>query len=95
MIMPERIPFDSSATTPIDPRVRQAMAPFLDGAFGNPSSLNQAGREVREATDRARRLLWVTQGCFSSRAKVDRFVDILTHVVLDLRPIATYSAMQA
>ena len=52
--MPERIYFDNSATTPIDPRVRQAMGPFFDSAFGNPSSLHQAEREAREAIEQPR-----------------------------------------
>ena len=46
--------FDNSATTPIDPRVREAMAPFLTGAFGNPSSLHWAGREAHAAVENAR-----------------------------------------
>jgi cysteine desulfurase len=49
-----RIYLDNSATTPLDPRVVQAMQPFLDGVFGNPSSLHQEGREARECLDRAR-----------------------------------------
>ena len=46
--------FDNSATTPIDPRVSEAMAPFLAGAFGNPSSLHWAGREAHAAVEHAR-----------------------------------------
>ena len=45
---------DHAATTPLDPRVRDAMAPFLDAAFGNPSSLHQAGREAHDALETAR-----------------------------------------
>lgn len=52
--MSSRIYFDHSATTPIDPRVLEAMLPYLAGAFGNPSSLHQEGREAREAIDTAR-----------------------------------------
>jgi cysteine desulfurase len=47
--------FDNSATTALDPRARQAMAPFLDGEFGNPSSLHAIGRQARSAVDAARR----------------------------------------
>ena len=32
--------FDHHATTPLDPRVREAMWPFLSGQYGNPSSLS-------------------------------------------------------
>ena len=49
-----RIYFDHSATTPLDPRVLDAMAPFLGGAFGNPSSLHHEGRVAREAIETAR-----------------------------------------
>jgi len=49
-----RVYFDNSATTPLDPEVRGAMQPFLDGVFGNPSSLHQDGREARAAVEAAR-----------------------------------------
>ena len=52
--MTSRIYFDHSATTPLDPRVLDAMAPFLGGAYGNPSSLHQEGRLARIAVDKAR-----------------------------------------
>ncbi len=52
--MNSRIYFDHSATTPLDPRVLDAMAPFLGGEFGNPSSLHHEGRVAREAVERAR-----------------------------------------
>src|SRR5271157_6006602 len=49
-----RIYLDNSSTTPLDPRVAQAMRPYLDAVFGNPSSLHREGREARECLDRAR-----------------------------------------
>jgi cysteine desulfurase len=52
--MSDRIYFDNSATTPLDPRVTKAMEPYLDGVFGNPSSLHWAGREAHEAIVQAR-----------------------------------------
>ena len=52
--MTSRIYFDHSATTPLDPRVLEAMAPFFGGAFGNPSSLHYEGRMARAAIDKAR-----------------------------------------
>jgi cysteine desulfurase len=52
--MASRIYFDHSATTPLDPRVRAAMAPFEDRVFGNPSSLHSEGREARTAVEKAR-----------------------------------------
>lgn len=45
---------DHAATTPIDPRVREEMLPFLSESFGNPSSMHMYGREVRQAIDTAR-----------------------------------------
>ena len=52
--MSSRVYFDHSATTPLDPRVLNAMGPFLSGAFGNPSSRHEEGRLARAAVDKAR-----------------------------------------
>ena len=52
--MSPRIYFDHSATTPLDPRVLAAMAPYLGGAFGNASSSHYEGRVAREAIETAR-----------------------------------------
>ena len=52
--MPQRIYFDNAATTAPDPRVLEAMQPYLDEFWGNPSSLYAEGRQAREAVDRAR-----------------------------------------
>jgi cysteine desulfurase len=49
-----RIYFDHSATTPLDPRVLQAMLPFLENSFGNASSQHAEGRTAREAIEKAR-----------------------------------------
>lgn len=46
--------FDHAATTAVLPEVKEAMLPFLDEAFGNPSSIHQYGRMVRTAIDEAR-----------------------------------------
>ena len=46
---------DHSASTPIDPRVVEAMLPYLTSSFGNPSSVHFFGQQVRAAVDRARR----------------------------------------
>jgi len=45
---------DYNATTPLCEPARTAMLPFLDGKFGNPSSIHAAGREARAAVDDAR-----------------------------------------
>ena len=52
--MHSRIYFDHSATTPLDPRVLEAMGPYLGGAYGNPSSQHQEGKIARQAVDKAR-----------------------------------------
>ena len=45
---------DHAATTPVDPRVRRAMEPYLKTEYGNPSSLHRWGRRARMAIDAAR-----------------------------------------
>ncbi len=45
---------DWNATTPLDPAVREAMLPWLDGHFGNASSRHEYGRQARAAVDEAR-----------------------------------------
>lgn len=48
--------FDHHATTPVDPRVLEAMMPFFTTAFGNAASVNHAyGRAAAEAVETARR----------------------------------------
>ena len=46
--------FDHNATTPVDPRVREAMLPWIGDQFGNPSSIHAFGQAAREAVERAR-----------------------------------------
>jgi cysteine desulfurase len=46
--------FDYNATTPLDAEVRAAMLPYLDGLFGNPSSVHHIGQQARAALDNAR-----------------------------------------
>ena len=45
---------DNAATTPMDPRVLEAMLPHLGGGRGNPSSLHATGAAAREAVEGAR-----------------------------------------
>src|SRR5437870_5923838 len=45
---------DYNATTPLCDAAREAMLPYLDRFFGNPSSVHAAGRETRAAIDNAR-----------------------------------------
>lgn len=45
---------DHNATTPLASEAKEAMLPFLDGEYGNPSSIHLAGRRARAAVDDAR-----------------------------------------
>jgi cysteine desulfurase len=45
---------DHQATTPLAPKARAAMLPFLDGRFANPHSPHRAGREAKAAVEVAR-----------------------------------------
>jgi cysteine desulfurase len=45
---------DYNATTPLCDDAREAMVPYLERHFGNPSSVHAAGREARAAVDNAR-----------------------------------------
>src|SRR5215212_3810756 len=45
---------DNAATTPLDPRVLEAMLPHLRAPRGNPSSLHGLGVSAREAVEAAR-----------------------------------------
>src|SRR5436305_431792 len=45
---------DYNATTPLCDAAREAMLPYLNRHYGNPSSIHAAGREARAAVDNAR-----------------------------------------
>lgn len=45
---------DHNATTPIDPRVLEAMLPFLKDNFANPSSTHYFGQSINEKVKQAR-----------------------------------------
>ena len=45
---------DYNATTPVFPEVKEAILPYLDKAFGNPSCIYSLGKEAKEAIERAR-----------------------------------------
>ncbi len=45
---------DNAATTPVDPRVKEAMLPYFDEIFGNASSNHVYGKEAKRAIETAR-----------------------------------------
>src|SRR6202008_1709369 len=45
---------DHAASAPLRPEAREALLPFLEGRFGNPSSAHRFGREARAALEDAR-----------------------------------------
>jgi cysteine desulfurase len=53
---------DHAATSPVLPEVREAMLPFLDDRWGNPSSIYATGREARKGVDEAREQLALAIG---------------------------------
>ena len=55
------IDLDHNASTPLDPRVREAITGALE--LGNPSSTHARGRQAREALDAARREAANALGC--------------------------------
>jgi cysteine desulfurase len=56
---------DYNATTPIDPRVAEAMVPCLTGLYGNPSSTHVEGRRAKTALEEARDKVAGCLGCRS------------------------------
>jgi cysteine desulfurase len=52
--MNRRVYLDHNASTPVHPEVVQAMLPYFEERFGNPSSVHSFGREAREGMDTAR-----------------------------------------
>ncbi len=50
----QTIYLDYNATTPVAPAVREAMLPYLEHHFGNPSSAHTIGRKAHQAVEQAR-----------------------------------------
>jgi cysteine desulfurase len=54
---------DHSASTPVDPRVVEAMVPFFKESYGNASGLHRQARASARALDQARRDVAEVLGC--------------------------------
>ena len=61
-----RVYLDYNATTPVDPAVFDAMAPFYKENFGNAGSIHTAGQRARAAVDSARESVAALLGAKSS-----------------------------
>ncbi len=58
-----RIYMDNAATTALSPAVLEAMLPYLNGTFGNASSIHAEGRAAHEGLEQARREVATVLGC--------------------------------
>ncbi len=63
--MPAPIYLDYNGTTPHDPEVIEAMRPFLESEFGNPSSAHWYGITPKRAVEKAREQVTDLLGCGS------------------------------
>ena len=54
---------DNAATTKMSQVAINAMLPYMDKVFGNPSSLHSVGQEAKEALDAARETVAACLGC--------------------------------
>ncbi len=54
---------DYAATTPVDPRVLEAMLPWFDASFGNPSSVHRFGQRAEAAVESARETVASVLNC--------------------------------
>ena len=54
---------DNAATTKMSPTAIEAMTPYFDGIYGNPSSLHSVGQRANEALTSARERIAARLGC--------------------------------
>ena len=54
---------DNAATTAMSQVAIDAMVPYFNKVFGNPSSLHSAGQEAKEALENARQTVAACIGC--------------------------------
>ncbi len=54
---------DHAATTPMRPEVAEAMRPFQDEIFGNPSGVHEISRRAKDALEEARERIAHVLGC--------------------------------
>ncbi|MCX6036793.1 MAG: cysteine desulfurase family protein [Chloroflexi bacterium] len=61
--MVDHIYLDYAATTPVDPRVLNAMLPYFNETFGNPSSVHRYGQQAEAAVESARETVATALNC--------------------------------
>src|SRR5262249_50035376 len=61
-----RVYLDTSATTPVDPEVIDAMMPYFRQELGNASSIHTFGQTAKAALDKARKQVAALIGSASS-----------------------------
>jgi cysteine desulfurase len=61
--VPSPIYLDYNATTPVHPEVAEAIRPYLENIFGNPSSIHLYGAQARTAVVKARAQVAALIGC--------------------------------
>src|SRR5690349_10069279 len=64
--MMDLVYLDNNATTRLDPRVVEAILPYLQDWYGNPSSVHRLGQRSRQAIDEARNQVAQLVGCADS-----------------------------
>ncbi len=64
--MEKRIYLDNAATTPLAPKVLEAMMPYMTDFFGNPSSSHSFGRKTKTAIENSRRTISKALNCSPS-----------------------------
>jgi cysteine desulfurase len=58
-----KIYLDFAATTPLDPRVLEAMLPYFSETFGNPASIHRYGQQAEAAIETARETVATILNC--------------------------------
>jgi cysteine desulfurase len=64
--MSRQVYLDYAATTPVDPRVLDAMLPYFSETFGNPSSIHRWGQKTEAAVEQSRNTIAQLMGCMPS-----------------------------
>ncbi len=98
---------DNAATTPILTEVKEAMLPFLDPIFGNPSSLHSFGRQTKANIELARKeiahlinaspgeIYFTSGGTESNNMAINIAVDNLDIETIITSPIEHHSVLHS